>query len=122
MNAKTVFWIATIIIFMLFGLLPAFTTHTEPAKQSIAHLGYPEYFGYMLAFFKVFGSLAIIIPQVPARIKEWAYAGIGFDIISAFISNTVVDGLNMSALFTVFIFAVLAASYICYHKLNAQNQ
>ena len=49
------------------------------AKEGIRHLGYPEYFGNTLVVFKILGVLAVIIPQVPKRIKEWACAGIAFD-------------------------------------------
>ena len=65
------------------GLLPAFTSQTEMAKEGIRHLGYPEYFGKALVVFKVLGVLALIIPQVPKRVKEWAYAGFAFDYLGA---------------------------------------
>ena len=70
-----IFWASTIIIFLFQGVMPALTSHTEMAKEGIRHLGYPEYFGVMLMLFKVLGSIAIIIPGVPNRVKEWAYAG-----------------------------------------------
>jgi hypothetical protein len=91
---KIIFWIATGLIFLFEGVMPALTGHSEMAKQGIMHLGYPEYFVTMLVIFKVLGSLALIIPQVPARLKEWAYAGLMFNMISASISNGVVDGLG----------------------------
>jgi hypothetical protein len=72
----------------------------------------------MLAVFKVLGSLALVLPVVPKRVKEWAYAGFGFDFISAFISLVVVDGLNAAALFPVVALVVLVVSYVSYHKLN----
>ena len=65
----------TVIIFLMEGVMPAFTSQTEMAKEGIKHLGYPEYFGNALVVFKVVGALLLIIPQVPKRIKEWAYAG-----------------------------------------------
>ena len=55
--------------------MPALFSQTELAKQGIRHLGYPEYFGMTLVIFKILGVLALIIPQVPKRVKEWAYAG-----------------------------------------------
>ena len=70
-----IYWTTTIIIFLMEGVMPAFTSQTELAKEGIRHLGYPEYFGNALVVFKVLGALALIIPQVPNRIKEWAYAG-----------------------------------------------
>jgi len=118
-SAKIIFWISTIIIFLFEGVMPALTSQTEMAKEGIRHLGYPSYFGIMLTVFKVLGSLAITIPQVPARVKEWAYAGLSFDFISAFISYWAVDGLNMLALFPIVVLAILMVSYIYYHKINS---
>jgi hypothetical protein len=115
---KIIFWITTGLIFLFEGVMPALTSQSEMAKEGIRHLGYPEYFGVMLAVFKVLGALALIIPQTPARIKEWAYAGFGFDFISAFVSNWAVDGLSGATFFPLIVFAVLAVSYLYYHKIN----
>ncbi len=118
-SAKIIFWVSTLIIFLFEGVMPAFTSQTELAKEGIRHLGYPSYFGIMLTVFKVLGSLAITIPQIPSRVKEWAYAGLSFDFISAFISYWVVDGLNGIALFPLLILAILMVSYIYYHKIKS---
>ncbi len=118
---KIIFWATTTLIFLFEGVMPAFTSQTEMAKEGIRHLGYPEYFGVMLTVFKVLGALALIIPQVPARVKEWAYAGFAIDFISAFVSNAVVDGLNGQTFFPLVVFAVLIVSYVYYHKINSGN-
>jgi len=44
-------------------------------------LGYPIYFT-ILGFWKVLGAIAILVPRYP-RLKEWAYAGIFFDLTGA---------------------------------------
>jgi len=67
---KIIFWTATIIIFLFEGVMPALTSQTELAKEGIRHLGYPEYFGTTFVVFKVLGSLALVIPKVPGRLKE----------------------------------------------------
>ena len=85
---KIIFWITTICIFLFEGVMPALTSQTELAKEGIRHLGYPQYFGNTLAVFKVLGALALIIPQIPKRLKEWAYAGFAFDFIFAAISRS----------------------------------
>ena len=86
------------------------------AKEGIRHLGYPEYFGLMLVIWKVLGALVLIIPQIPARFKEWAYVGFGITMISAFISHSTVDGLSGMSTFPLFVFGVLAVSYVSFHK------
>lgn len=119
-TTRIIFWAATAIIFLFEGLMPALTSHTELAVNGIRHLGYPDYFRVMLTIFKVAGSLALILPFVSWRLKEWAYAGFGINLISAFVSHWVVDGLNSQTLFPLFILAVLAVSYLSYHKLRRQ--
>jgi hypothetical protein len=118
---KIIFWIATILIFLFEGVMPALTSQTEMAKEGIRHLGYPEYFGVALVVFKVAGSIGLVIPQIKGRVKEWVYAGFGFDFIFASISHWAVDGFGGQAIFPLVVFAILAVSYIYYHKLN-RNQ
>tara|TARA_R110002051_G_scaffold201693_1_gene268488 strand:- start:24831 stop:25202 length:372 start_codon:yes stop_codon:yes gene_type:complete len=115
---KILFWTATIIIALFEGVMPALTSQSELAKEGIRHLGYPEYFGNALVVFKVLGVLALVIPQVPKRVKEWAYAGFAFDFIFATISHGTVDGLNFQTFFPLIILGVLIVSYVYYHKLN----
>ena len=116
---KIFFWTATIIIALFEGVMPALTSQTELAKEGIRHLGYPPYFGNTLVVFKVLGVLVLIIPQVPKRMKEWAYAGFAFDFIFATISHGAVDGINGQTFMPLIIFAILVVSYIYYHKLNS---
>ncbi|HTE26654.1 DoxX family protein [Flavitalea sp.] len=117
-KTKIIFWIATVIIFLFEGVMPALTSQTELAKEGIRHLGYPEYFGPVLVIFKILGVLALIIPQIPDRIKQWAYAGFAFNFIFAFISNAMVDGVNGLTFFPLVIFGILIASYLSYEKLR----
>ncbi len=117
-TSKVIYWITTIIIFLFEGVMPAFTSRTELAKEGIRHLGYPDYFGIMLTVFKVAGGIAITIPGIPVRIREWAYAGLGLELIAAFISHWAVDGLNGQTIFPLVVFSILAVSYVQYHKLH----
>ncbi|WP_067151826.1 DoxX family protein [Pseudotamlana agarivorans] len=118
---KIIFWIATIIIALFEGVMPALFSQTELAKEGIRHLGYPEYFAMTLVIFKILGVLTLIIPQVPKRVKEWAYAGFAFNFIFATISHGAVDGINGKTFFPLVIFGILAVSYIYYHKLTSNK-
>ncbi|MES2380302.1 MAG: DoxX family protein [Bacteroidota bacterium] len=115
---KIIYWATTIFIFLFEGVMPALTSQTELAKQGISHLGYPEYFGNTLVVFKVIGTLLLIIPQVPRKLKELAYAGFAFSFTFAFISHCAVDGFSGMALFPLAILGILIVSYIYYNKLN----
>lgn len=115
---KIIYWSTTGLIALFEGVMPALTFQSKLAKEGISHLGYPEYFGNALVIFKVLGVLALIIPKVPARLKEWAYAGFAFDFIFASISHGAVDGINFQTFFPFIVLAILMLSYVSYHKLR----
>lgn len=113
---KWIFWITTGFIVLFDGVMPAFTSQSEMAKEGLRSLGYPDYFGVMLTVFKVLGAVVLIFPQFPNRIKEWAYAGFAFDFISAFVSNSVVHGFVLTTFLPLVFLVILILSYIYYHK------
>jgi hypothetical protein len=98
--------------------VPALTSQTELAVAGIRHLGYPDYFRVMLTVFKVLGAIVLLLPMMNSRIKEWAYAGFTFNLLSAFISHWAVDGFNGQTLFPLFILGILAVSYLTYRKVG----
>ena len=57
----------------------------------VPQLGYPMYFFAILGFWKVLGAIAILVPRFPL-LKEWAYAGIFFDLTGAAASCAAVGG------------------------------
>lgn len=119
-KTKIIYWVSTIIIVLMEGVMPALTSQTELAKEGIRHLGYPGYFGNALVVFKILGSLALIIPQVPKRFKEWAYAGFIFDFLFASISHGFVDGFaNFQTWFPMIFLVILFVSYFSFHKLHS---
>ena len=118
---KIIYWAATGIIALFEGVMPALTSQTELAKDGIRHLGYPEYFGNALVVFKIAGVLALVLPMVPKRLKEWAYAGFVFDFLFAAISHGAVDGISFQSFFPLIILGILMLSYVYYHKLQENN-
>ncbi len=118
---KVYFWLSTGFIFLMEGVMPALTSQTELAKAGISHLGYPQYFGNALVIFKVLGVLALVIPNLPKRIKEWAYAGFLFDFLFASISHGVVDGINFQTFLPLIVLLILMVSYINYNRLYTQH-
>ncbi len=114
---KIIYWITTTLIFLFEGIMPALFSQKKESIEGFTHLGYPVYFATVLTVFKVLGALALIIPKVPGRVKEWAYAGFAFDFICASVSYIMVDGFGFFAIFPLIVLAVLIVSYICYHKM-----
>lgn len=119
-TTKITYWACTVLIFLLEGVMPALTFNTGLARQGISHLGYPDYFRVLLTIFKVAGSIALILPAIKGRFKEWVYAGFAFDFVFAAASHWAVDGFNGQVIFPLVVLAILIVSYIAYHKLNAQ--
>jgi DoxX-like family len=115
-TTKIIYWATTILIFLFEGVLPALTSNTQLAIEGIRHLGYPDYFRVMLTAFKVVGALALTIPAVKGKFKEWAYAGFGITFISACVSHWAVDGFSFQAVFPLIMLCILSVSYIFYYK------
>lgn len=117
-STRIIFWTCTILIVLFEGLLPALTFNTEIARQGVSHLGYPDYFRVWFTFFKVIGAIILILPPLPRRMKDWAYAGFTFDFLFAAISHGAVDGVSDGQTwFPLAVLAILMASYVTYNKL-----
>ena len=84
MNKKKIaYWISTGIVSLMM-LFSAFLYLTnEEMVANFQHLGFPQYFRVELAIAKLLGGLILIIPIIPEKFKEWAYAGFGIVFISA---------------------------------------
>jgi DoxX-like family len=80
------FWIVTALFCAQIG----FTAYAQLALPQVAEvfsfLGFPEYFRVQLAWAKFLG-IALLLAPVPARLKEWAYAGFAFNIASAIMAH-----------------------------------
>jgi uncharacterized membrane protein YphA (DoxX/SURF4 family) len=119
MNKKTIniiYWISTglILAMMLFSAVSSFIDNPEGAKM-MAAIGYRPYVLHLLAVAKVLGVIAILTPGFP-RLKEWAYAGFSFDLIGATYSFYASGFAFKDWAFMLVLIAVLACSYIFYHK------
>jgi hypothetical protein len=80
----------------LFCLQMSFTAYAQlrlpQVAEAFAHLGFPAYFRVELSWAKLLGVVALLAP-VPARLKEWAYAGFAINLVSALIAHlSVGDG------------------------------
>jgi len=87
---STLYWATTTLLSVAF-LVPGVgnIVHASHIASDMAHLGYPSYFLSILGCWKVLGGIAILIPGLP-RLKEWAYAGMIFDLTGAAASRAAV--------------------------------
>lgn len=114
---KIIYWTTTILFagFMTFSAIPDILVLDE-AKQFISHLGYPIYFIPFIGVAKLLGSIAILIPGLK-KIKEWAYAGLFFDLIGAVYSVVMTDGFDPAMMIMIPIFGIAITSYVLNAKL-----
>lgn len=117
---KIIFWVATIFILLWEGVMPLGTMLFAPAYLTVGTepLGYPDYFAYTLVICKVLGVIAISFPGTPAKLKEWAYAGMTFNLIFAFISHAFVDQNISYMVLPLVILGILSVSYIYNNKIQ----
>ncbi len=115
-TAKIIYWITTGIL-ALFLLSGAFFINSKMAIDAMHHLGVPEWFRWELSIGHIIGGLLLIIP-VGWRLKEWNYAALGIDYISATIAYLSVDGIVPNSFFPLIDLILLIVSYICYHKIK----
>ena len=115
-----IFWIATSILILWEGIMPLATLLFSPqyATAGTRPLGYPDYFAYALIICKVLGVIAIAYTKTPNKLKEWAYAGLTFNLLFAFISHACVDKNIGFMLLPLVVLGILALSYRYQPKLN----
>lgn len=120
---KILFWTTTIILVLWEGIMPLGTLlfAREFATAGTKPLGYPDYFAYALIICKVLGVIAIAVPQVPVKLKEWAYAGLTFSLLFAALSHAVVDGNIGFIILPIVVLGLLAVSYIHNDKITNAN-
>ena len=113
------YWLFTALAaaFMVMTAIPD-VLRIPGALGVMAHLGYPDYLLPFLGVAKLMGVAALLVPRFP-RIKEWAYAGLSFDLVGAFYSHlSVGDGPGNWA-FSLIGLVLVSGSYFFYQrKLN----
>jgi uncharacterized membrane protein YphA (DoxX/SURF4 family) len=115
-KTKIIYWITTgiMIMFMLLASIPDVLMFPD-AVTFFKHLGYPAYLLPFIGVAKILGVFAIVVPGFP-RLKEWAYAGLVFDLIGAFYSHiSVGDPLKVYG-FSLIALSFVASSYVFYRK------
>ena len=108
---RIVYWGST-TVFSLMMVFSAYQYLTSPEMEgAFTHLGFPAYFRVELAIAKFLGAAALLLP-VSARLKEWAYAGFTFNLISAVVAHAALGDPAKYTLMPVVFLAVLSVSYV----------
>jgi DoxX-like family len=124
MKPKTIniiYWVFTILFAGLMALsaIPNILTDEDSVKILHDILGYPVYFISFIGVAKLLGVIAILIPGLN-KIKEWAYAGLFFDLAGAIYSGIAVAGTVDPMMLTMLAWIVPGIlSYIFWNKKQA---
>lgn len=122
-KTNILYWVFTsLFAFLMLGsAIPDILSSPVAVQGMHVELGYPAFFVPFVGVAKLLGVIAIIIPGFP-KIKEWAYAGLFFDLIAATYSIASVGKPDW--IFMILPLALAASSYIFYSrrlKLQTEN-
>jgi len=122
MTTKTtniLYWVFTIIFagLMIYSAYGSIIVNEDAKNLISGYLKYPEYFIPFTGWAKLIGSIVILIPGLKT-VKEWAYAGLFFDLIAAVYSALAVPGavVDPAMLILLIWFAAGILSYIFWKK------
>jgi len=115
-TAKTLYWIVTSLTaaFMLLASIPD-VLRLPQAVSIFQHLGYPAYLLPFLGTAKTLGIVAILVPGLQ-RLKEWAYAGLVFDVIGALYSHLSVGDSPSRWMPALIGLVLVGGSYLSYRR------
>jgi hypothetical protein len=113
------FWIVTAI----FCLEMSFTAYYEllpQGAQAFARLGFPaNSFHIELSLAKLAGVVALLVPMIPARLKEWAYAGFAINLVSAIIAHLSIHDIPQALAPSSITSVLWGLSYFFWRRLQA---
>jgi DoxX-like family len=121
-GAKAIYWTTTGIVcsVMVFSAINFNLKNPfGPMKGAFVHLGFPSYFRIELTVAKALGVLALLLPSVPRKIKEFAYSGFAITLISASIAHfSVGDGI-LFVIDPLLFLVTLIVSYLYFEKIGS---
>ena len=104
----------------------SFTAYYEllpQGAQAFTRLGFPSGdFRLELSIAKLVGVAVLLVPLIPARLKEWAYAGFAINLISAIIAHLSISDRLLAFVPSTLTSVLWAASYFFWRRLQASRR
>jgi len=111
-SKRIIYWTSTLLLaFFIFTGGVAYVLRIQGNVDGFVILGYPIYFMVLIGVWKILGSVVIVVPGLP-RLKEWAYAGLFFDVTGAAASHAAVGDYGATG-FHVWVNVIFALCVIC---------
>ena len=109
---STLHWVSTLLVALVFtatGILNL--TGNDHILTDILHLGFPTYIMNILGFWKLMAVITILLPKT-IRLKEWAYAGMLFDLSGAAFSRMSIGDPAQMIIIPLLIMGLVVISWI----------
>jgi hypothetical protein len=112
MKSRTIaYWVATALtafVFLSGGIIDV--GRFDFAAKGIIELKYPLYFMTILGIWKILGGIVVLLPRLPL-LKEWAYAGMTFDLTGAGASHLANGDSTKDVIVPLVLWGIAAASW-----------
>src|SRR6478609_10290859 len=116
-----IYWMVTALFCLQLGFTAYAQLRLPQVAAAFTHLGFPSYFRVELSLAKLLGIVLLLAP-VPARLKEWAYAGFAFDLGSALIAHRAVGDGPQAWGWAAGTAVLWALSYFFWRRLQATSE
>jgi hypothetical protein len=117
-----VYWVSTAFVVLVMGVAGAlFVLRVDAGLKVLNHLGYPLYFATLIGVTRLLAAAAVLAP-VPRGLREWAYAGLTFDLLAT-IFSILASGLPaVDIIQPVIILLAVLTSYLSWRKRCARDR
>ncbi|MCW3125544.1 MAG: DoxX family protein [Bacteroidetes bacterium] len=118
---KIIYWTSTGIIAAIMLWSAYNFNFNDTYRAAFHHLGLPDWFKMELTFAKILGTLALLLPFTPYRLRMFAYCGFAIVLLSTPIAHLSSGDSPLMEVGHAFFFVTLTVSYIYYHRIVGIN-
>ena len=113
------FWMVTALFCVEMMFTAYWEWFTPQSAQTFARLRFPDTsFRVELSVAKMLGVVALLIPAIPSRVKEWAYAGFAFNLLSALIAHASIHDRHAAFAPSTITLLLGTCSYLLWRRLE----
>jgi hypothetical protein len=120
-RVQAIYWTTTAIVcaVMVFSAINFnLKNPVGPMKGAFVHLGFPDYFRIELTVAKALGVFALLMPRIPSKAREFAYAGFAITLISASVAHFSIGDPLLFVIDPLLFLGALVVSYVYFRKIR----
>ena len=111
MVRKIAYWSSTAIAAASLLMAVTYLSGSEQVVSGFAKAGYPQHLRIVLGIVKPIAGIVLLLPGL-ALLKEWAYAGVTFAWVMAFISGYLSGEKGITLILPLVLLVLGAVSYV----------